>query len=42
LISVSEVTWQGAYAADGRGACVTIEEAERWERLATAAQADLS
>jgi hypothetical protein len=33
---------QGANAADGRGARVTIEEAERWERLATAAQAELS
>jgi hypothetical protein len=33
---------QGAYAADGRGALVTIKEAERWERLATAAQAELS
>jgi hypothetical protein len=33
---------QGAYAADGRGALVTIKEAERWEQLATAAQAELA
>jgi hypothetical protein len=30
------------YAADGRGALVTIKEAERWEQLATAAQAELA
>jgi hypothetical protein len=31
----------GANVADGYGARATIDEAERWERLATAAQREL-